>query len=226
VARGGGRRRALAALLIAALYPCEFFARERLPQIEYGAPAHHPVLVAKSVIVTAAMVALFFAGQSVAKVAIIGGALLLLTRRMKAEKINREIDEPLLMMVVGLFIVVAGLEHAALTPERIAQVGALNLGRPAMLAGVTAVLSNLVSNVPAVLVLKPFVGALADPQRAWLLVAMASTLAGNFTIVGSLANLIVVEHARARGVVIGFWDYFKVGAPLTILTILIGLWRL
>jgi len=87
-------------------------------------------------------------------------------------------------------------------------------------------LSNLVSNVPAVLVLKPFLGTLADPHRAWLVVAMASTLAGNLTLLGSVANLIVVEGARARGVAIGFWDHFRVGAPLTVLTILLGLWWL
>ena len=83
-------------------------------------------------------------------------------------------------------------------------------------------LSNLVSNVPAVLVLKPFVEQLADPQRAWLVVAMASTLAGNFTLVGSVANLIVAERARREGVAIGFWPYFRVGAPLTVITIVLG----
>ena len=95
-----------------------------------------------------------------------------------------------------------------------------------MLAAVTAVLSNLVSNVPAVLVLKPFVAALADPDKAWLVLAMAATFAGNFTILGSVANLIVVSGARRRGVTIGFWTYFRVGAPLTVLTILFGLWWL
>lgn len=84
-------------------------------------------------------------------------------------------------------------------------------------------MSNLASNVPAVLVLKPFVMPLADPQRAWLVIAMASTLAGNFTLVGSVANLIVAERAKAHGVHVSFWSYFRVGAPLTILTILAGI---
>jgi Na+/H+ antiporter NhaD/arsenite permease-like protein len=77
--------------------------------------------------------------------------------------------------------------------------------------------------VPAVLVLKPFVARFADPQRAWLIVAMAATLAGNFTLVGSVANLIVAQRAKARGVELGFWPYFKIGAPVTIATIVIGL---
>jgi Na+/H+ antiporter NhaD/arsenite permease-like protein len=81
----------------------------------------------------------------------------------------------------------------------------------------------VVSNVPAVLLLKPFVPNLPDPQRAWLIIAMSATLAGNFTLVGSVANLIVAQRAKARGVEIGFWTYFKVGAPLTLVTIAIGL---
>ena len=86
-------------------------------------------------------------------------------------------------------------------------------------------LSNVISNVPAVLMMKPFVQSLPDHATAWLTIAMASTLAGNFTILGSIASLIVVQNAAARGVEITFWDYFRVGAPLTIVTLVIGtLW--
>ena len=83
-------------------------------------------------------------------------------------------------------------------------------------------LSNLVSNVPAVLALNPFVAPLADSQRAWLVVAMASTLAGNFTLLGSVANLIVAQRAVAEGIDVDFWIYFRIGAPLTIATIVSG----
>jgi len=129
-------------------------------------------------------------------------------------------------MFAGLFIVVAGAQSAVLTPTVLAEAQAARLSDPVMLSAITAVLSNLVSNVPAVLVLKPFVEQLADPQRAWLVVAMGSTLAGNFTLVGSMANLIVAERARRDGVTIGFWPYFRVGAPLTVLTIAFGVWWL
>jgi len=95
-----------------------------------------------------------------------------------------------------------------------------------VLSAVTAVLSNLVSNVPAVLVIRPFIENLPGHDIAWLTVAMASTLAGNFTILGSIANLIVVQKAAAWGVRIGFWDYFRVGAPLTVLTLAIGTARM
>ena len=144
---------------------------------------------------------------------------------MRSERVYADIDWSLLLMFAGLFIVVAGAQHALLTPQMVAAVGRLHLERVPVLSAVTAVLSNIVSNVPAVLVLRPFVGALHDPAQAWLTVAMASTLAGNFTVLGSIANLIVVQRAAARGVMIGFWDYFAVGAPLTLLTIALGtLW--
>ncbi|MBN8902178.1 MAG: anion transporter, partial [Rhodospirillales bacterium] len=159
-------------------------------------------------------------------IAIVGGALLLFTRRVKPEKVYFDIDWPLLVMFIGLFVVVAGVEKAVLTPQAIAEVGRLDLASVPILAGITAVLSNLVSNVPAVLVLRPFVTNLADPEKAWLVVAMASTLAGNFTLVGSVANLIVAERARSGGVTISFSEYFKVGAPLTLLTLALGAWWL
>ncbi|HYM02839.1 MAG TPA: ArsB/NhaD family transporter, partial [Stellaceae bacterium] len=115
-----------------------------------------------------------------------------------------------------------GFEKTVLGPDALAYAARLRLDEPPVMAALAAVLSNLVSNVPAVLVLKPFVQNLAAPQPAWLVLAMASTLAGNFTILGSVANLIVVQRARRHGIEIGFWSYFKIGAPLTIITIVIG----
>jgi Na+/H+ antiporter NhaD/arsenite permease-like protein len=216
----------LVTVLIAVFYPREFLSRERLPAIAAIPAPHYTSLVVKSVLVMSAMVVFFFAGEPIAKVAIVGGALLLFTRRVKAEKVYHEIDWPLLVMFVGLFIVVAGLESAVLTPDVTAAVGQLHLASAPVLSVVVAGLSNLVSNVPAVLVLKPFISDLPEPSRAWLVVAMASTLAGNLTLVGSVANLIVAQRAKAHGVVIGFWEYFRVGAPLTVLTILFGIWWL
>jgi Na+/H+ antiporter NhaD/arsenite permease-like protein len=217
----------LTTLLIALLNPGEFLTRERL----VPAPRHRPLLfhrglALKSVAVTVAMVAFFFAGEPVAKVAILGGAILLFTRSLKPEKVYFDIDWPLLVMFIGLFIVVAGAEKSLLDRDATAAVGRLDLANIPMLSLLTAALSNLVSNVPAVLVMKPLVTSLANPQRAWLVVAMASTLAGNFTLVGSVANLIVAQRARSHGVEIGFWNYFKVGAPLTVLSILFGIFWL
>jgi Na+/H+ antiporter NhaD/arsenite permease-like protein len=172
------------------------------------------VLVARALLATAVMVASFFAGQPPAKAAIIIGGLLLLTRRVRSERVYAEIDWSLLLMFAGLFIIVAGAQRALLTPDLVGAVGGLRLDQVPILSAVTAALSNLVSNVPAVLMMKPFVEPLANHDTAWLTIAMASTLAGNFTILGSIANLIVVQQAAARGVEISFWDYFRVGPPL------------
>jgi Na+/H+ antiporter NhaD/arsenite permease-like protein len=188
----------------------------------------HRVLVWRALVATAVMVVLFFMGQPPAKAAIVIGGLLLLTRRIKSKRVYAEIDWPLLLMFAGLFVIVAGAQHALLTPDMIARVGLLHLEQVPILSAVTAVLSNLVSNVPAVLMMKPFVQSLPDHATAWLTVAMASTLAGNFTLLGSIANLIVVQKAASRGVAISFWDYFRAGAPITIITLVIGtlwLWR-
>jgi Na+/H+ antiporter NhaD/arsenite permease-like protein len=210
--------------LITFVYRSEFWTRQRLQGEFEPAHADWPIIV-KSVGVSLAMVAGFFAGIPPAEAAIVAGAVLLLTRRVKSEKVYAEIDWTLLLMFAGLFIVVAGLERSVLSPEVVGAVGRLHLDRIPVLSAITAILSNIVSNVPAVLVLKPFIAQLQSQQRAWLTVAMASTFAGNFTLVGSVANLIVVQRARARNVEIGFWEYFEVGAPLTILTIGIGvLW--
>jgi Na+/H+ antiporter NhaD/arsenite permease-like protein len=213
----------LTVALVVLFHPREFLTRDRLVPAAPGRARTHRGLAWKSVAAAAAMTAGFFAGLSPAKVALAAGGLLLLTRSVKPEKVYRQIDGALLVMFSGLFVVVAGFERVLLTPDRIAAVGRLHLGDPWILGVATAALSNLASNVPAVLLLKPFVAALADPERAWLVVAMASTLAGNFTVLGSVANLIVVQQARARGVAIGFFTHFKVGAPLTVLTIVCGI---
>ena len=86
----------------------------------------------------------------------------------------------------------------------------------------TAILSNLVSNVPAVMLLRALVVNFPDPHAGWLALAMASTLAGNLTITGSIANIIVVERAAADGAPIGFSEYFRIGLPVTLATLAFG----
>jgi Na+/H+ antiporter NhaD/arsenite permease-like protein len=194
------------------------------PRPAPGAPADHSLMV-KSVAVTLAMMAAFFAGLPPPAVAIAAAAVMLITRRVESRRVYAEIDWPLLVMFAGLFIVVAGLEKWVVSDRTVAIIGALRLDRIPVLSSVAVVLSNLVSNVPAVLLLRPFVAALHDPRRAWLALAMAATLAGNLTLVGSIANLIVARGAETRGVKISFWTYLSVGVPLTVLTVLVGvLW--
>jgi Na+/H+ antiporter NhaD/arsenite permease-like protein len=210
--------------LIALFHRGEFAGGARLVAAISAARTHR-VLMLRALIATVVLVALFFAGQPPAKAAIVIGGLLLLTRRVRSERVYAEIDWSLLLMFAGLFIIVAGAEHTLLSDGTITAVARLHLDRMPVLSAVTAILSNLVSNVPAVLMLKPFIDPLSDQHTAWLTVAMASTLAGNFTVLGSIANLIVVQRAAASRVEISFWDYFRVGAPLTIISLMIGtLW--
>ena len=100
---------------------------------DFGRPANR-VLAWRAVLATGVLVALFFAGQPPAKVAIVIGGLLLLTRRVKSERIYAEIDWSLLLMFVGLFIVVAGAQHVLLTRDVVAAVGRLHLDQVPILA--------------------------------------------------------------------------------------------
>ncbi len=186
----------------------------------------HPWQMAKAAVVTIFVIAGFFAGAPIAETAFIGGSLLLLSRAVNPRKIYAEIDGSLLLMFAGLFIVIAAAAKTLLTPEALAAVGRLRLDNSWVLSGVTAALSNLISNVPAVLILEPFVKALPNADQGWLIIAMSSTLAGNLTLVGSIANLIVAERAKRSDVTISFFDYLKVGLPLTLLSLGFGAWWL
>jgi Na+/H+ antiporter NhaD/arsenite permease-like protein len=201
-------------------YPREFRSHQHV-RVARQPVAVDRKLMWKALLVSLAMLVMFFAGWPVSKVAIVAGAVLLITRRVHPEQVYRRIDWGLLVMFAGLFVVVAGFEKTALESHLIRLTTALHLNSVFLLSGVTALLANVVSNVPAVLVFQPLVGHLANPQRAWLALAMSSTFAGNLTILGSVANLIVLEQARAKAK-IGFWEYFRVGAPLSVVTILAG----
>jgi Na+/H+ antiporter NhaD/arsenite permease-like protein len=215
----------LVVLLLAALWWDEFRRPTQLTTKPLPPRLHKPQLI-KAVLVTLGVIVAFFAGVPVAMAAFLGGALLLITRAIKAQKVYQEIDGSLLLMFAGLFVVVAAAEKKLLTPDVIGSVQAFHLDDVYVLTAVTAVLSNIISNVPAVLALKPFVLSLADQHRIWLVIAMSATLAGNLTLVGSVANLIVAERAKAAGIEVSFWAYCRAGVPLTLITLAIGAWWL
>ena len=196
----------------------------------FAARAHprvrvHGFLAAKTLAAAVAMLAFFFAGANVSMVALTTGAALLLTRRVKPEKVFLEINWNLLTLFAGLFVVVGAARAAGLADLTFEALGAREVRSPAALAAAATVLSNLVSNVPAVMLFTPLVPHLPDPRQAWLVLAMASTLAGNLTLVGSIANLIVAEGARKTSP-LTFAEYLKVGVPVTLLTLAIGIWWL
>ena len=208
-------------LLLYLVYHREFASKFSAETVEREKVAN-PGLMWRTVVAAAVMLVLFFAGWSTSKVAIVTGALLLITRTVEPEKVYREIDWSLLVMLMGLLIVIAGIGKTVLPGDLAAVAAHLQLARVSVLSGVTAVLSNVVSNVPAVLLMKPFIAHLPHQERGWLALAMSSTLAGNLTLLGSIANLIVVERAR-KTVKISFVEYLKAGVPLTILTLTAGI---
>jgi Na+/H+ antiporter NhaD/arsenite permease-like protein len=190
-------------------------------EVETPAPRVHRRLLAKSLAMTAITVALFFSGQPIAMVALVAAALLLLDR-VRPEKVYRSVDWPLLVMFAGLFVVVHAFEINVVHTWGLERWHALLESPVVLVSGLSVLLSNLVSNVPAVLLFKPLMDVMPQKEPAWLALAMSSTLAGNLTVLGSVANLIVVESARRAGTHLGFLEYLKVGVPLTILTTLVG----
>jgi Na+/H+ antiporter NhaD/arsenite permease-like protein len=181
---------------------------------------YRPLLV-KSVAVTLITVGLFFAGQPIALVALAAAGVLMLDR-VRPDRVYRSIDWPLLVMFAGLFVVVHAFEVNVVQTWGLERWHALLDSPVVMVSGLSVVLSNLVSNVPAVLLFKPLMEVMPQKELAWLALSMSSTLAGNLTILGSVANLIVVENARRAGTELGFVEYLKVGVPLTVLTTLVG----
>src|SRR5579872_1047140 len=199
-------------------------AADRSRAIDDAAPSESQIdssLLLKGVVVTAATLALFFTGQPIATIAL-GAAAVMLAGRVRPERVYRLIDWPLLVMFIGLFVIVHVFDiHVvrSLSPE---SWSALIDWPISAVSGLSLVLSNLVSNVPAVLLFKPIIGVMPDSEQAWLALAMSSTFAGNLTVLGSVANLIVIENARRAGTDVSFWEYLKVGIPVTLLTSALG----
>jgi Na+/H+ antiporter NhaD/arsenite permease-like protein len=208
-------------LVIVKFYPWDFKDEPFPPFPPTEEEIDRPLMI-KSLGVVAVMLAAFLAGVPVAEASFLAAGVLLFSRRTYPEQIFAEIDWSLLVFFSGLFIVTGSLEANGITAElsRIT----LSLGKVNVfsLSGVTVVLSNLVSNVPAVLLLRPIVAVLEDPQAGWLTLAAASTLAGNLTLLGSVANLIVAEIASRWRVQITFWEYTKAGLLITLMSLVIS----
>ncbi len=217
-------------LAVLAAFPREFAREFPLGSFLKPAPVSHTevdrLLVAKSLGAAAVMIALLLMGVAAPLSSLVAAAILLFTRRISPEKVFAEVDFSLLIFFAGLFIItraIADTEAFAFLME---------LARPtltapgqasyAFLSVFTALFSNLVSNVPTVMLMRPLAPLFADGQKFWLILAMASTYAGNLTLMGSVANLIVAEGARRDGIRLGFWAYFKVGFPVTLLTLAAG----
>ncbi|MBD2523308.1 anion transporter [Nostoc sp. FACHB-133] len=195
------------------LYP---EVRSLRPYLKVKPPRYHifkPLLI-KSLLITTGLLVAFLIGIPTAEVTLIAAALLLVTRRLKPERILQKVDWDLLLMFCGLFMLTEGVQ----------KLGSLEwlshfVDNPLSILGITALLSNLVSNVPAVLLLHHLIPH--PDTRTWLLLAAASTLAGNLTLLGSVANLIVAEAVAKQGYRLTFGEHLRFGLPLTVITLIL-----
>uniref|UniRef100_A0ACD5H243 Anion transporter n=1 Tax=Desertifilum tharense IPPAS B-1220 TaxID=1781255 RepID=A0ACD5H243_9CYAN len=166
-------------------------------------------LFSKTIAIAVGLLIAFTLGFPLGESALTAAALLLITRRVKPERILKQVDWNLLVLFSGLFILTQATRRLNLlgifVPLTHTAVG---------LVSVVTVLSNLISNVPTVLLLQPLIEA--EDTRSWLLLAASSTLAGNLTLFGAVANLIMVESAAKLGYQLTFWEHLRFGVPLTL----------
>jgi Na+/H+ antiporter NhaD/arsenite permease-like protein len=176
---------------------------------------------AKGLAVAAALLVLFLFSERPRELAALAAAgVLLLSRRMHSRATLGLVDWPLLVLFIGLFVVNDALQRTGLPAQAVEALRGIGIDahRPAWLFAAAALLSNAVSNVPAVMLLLP----LASDPLAGPVLALASTLAGNLLVVGSIANMIVVEAAARRGVAIGWRRHARSGVPVTLATLAIA----
>jgi Na+/H+ antiporter NhaD/arsenite permease-like protein len=168
----------------------------------------------------------FVAGLDLSWTALGGGVLVMVLARRDTHEVLKLVDWHLLLFFAALFVVVEGLSGTGL-PDQVYQgvhglFGASVASQAWNFAWFSALGSNVFSNVPFVLVAGKWISNFAQPELMWKVMALTTTLAGNLTILGSVANIIVVESAR-KHVQFGFWDYAKFGIPVTVLTTVTGM---
>ncbi|QIM54208.1 SLC13 family permease [Hydrogenophaga crocea] len=174
---------------------------------------------AKGLLVAGGLMGLFLFRDGPHEVmALVGAALLLLSRRLASSAFMKLVDWPLLILFIGLFVVNHAFEKTGLSADAVGWLAGhgVRLADPGPLLVVGVVLSNLVSNVPAVMLLLPH---LQGDAQAGVTLALVTTFAGNLLLVGSIANLIVADLARQQGIVIDWKRHAVVGVPVTLLSL-------
>jgi Na+/H+ antiporter NhaD/arsenite permease-like protein len=200
--------------------------RGRLPEPHVPPPPLDRWLLAKALLVLAGVVVGFVMGKSMPGMALAGAAVLTLIARAAPRPVFARVDWSLILFFGGLFVVIKGAAHTGILSrvyEWFVPFLGHSAGRQLVSFGLFSELaSNLFSNVPYVLVARDFVPGLQQPEYQWTGLAMCSTLAGNLTMVGSVANLIVLELAGDDGHV-GFFRFLRYGAVITLVTTAFGL---
>lgn len=193
----------------------------RMPVAMADDPVFDRWQTSKGLLVAGALMAVFlFTDWPRDVAALVGAGVLLLSRRLHSAHVMGFVDWPLLLLFIGLFVVNAGMEHTGLAAQAVAWLDTqgVDVAQPPALLVLGVGLSNLVSNVPAVMLLLPH---LQGNPTAGTVLALVSTLAGNLLLVGSIANLIVADLARQGGVVIDWKNHARVGVPVTVLSLLV-----
>ncbi len=174
----------------------------------------------KGLAVAAALLGLFlFSPLPHEQVALTGAGLLLMSRKLHSARMLGLVDWEVLVLFAGLFVVNHALQATGLPATAVGWLAAqgVQLSEPWTLFGATFVLSNIISNVPAVMLLLP----VASHELAGSMLALVSTMAGNLLIVGSIANILVVDAAARHGIQIDWRRHARVGIPVTLATLLI-----
>lgn len=175
----------------------------------------------KGIIAILLMIILFFTKIPREMTALTTAGFLLCSRKLKSRDILGLVDWNLITLFCALFVVIQGMEDAglpAMMVRKLTETGA-DLGNIFGLTAVSVFLSNIVSNVPASMLMIKFLDK-ASPN-SWYILAVSSTFAGNMILIGSIANLIVVEQADSFGIKISFREHAKTGIPATILSIIV-----
>jgi len=174
--------------------------------------------------VIAITVVIYSVGASLSWTALSGFVVLLFIHRVEPEKLWPRIDWSILLFFGGLFVAVDALARSGAVGwvfERAPLYTPGSLSSYARTATIFMIGSNVVTNVPFILIVRPEMGHLPNPTLGWELLAMAATFAGNLTLLGSVANVIVAEKSQRIGG-LGFWEYLKAGLPIALLTTAFG----
>jgi len=206
--------------ILMVLYSKEFEKNSFEIDLDLRVRIYKPLL-SKSLIIIAGLLVAFLSGVSVSTAAFIAAAILLITRRLSPHKVFAEFDWSLLVFFSSLFILTGVLNDTGVIQSLFYSWNLADRLNPTNLTISSVILSNLVSNVPAVLLMKQIISQLTNPIPSWLTLASAATLAGNLTLLGSVANLIVAESARNRNIHLSFWEYTRAGVLITFLSLLI-----
>ncbi|MEJ5302123.1 MAG: SLC13 family permease [Bacteroidales bacterium] len=212
-------------VVIRGLYAREFADRGRLHFQSNGFEYNYSSM-RWSVTVFLGVVAGFFLHHrlnlSIPLIALAGAALILVFGKIKPSKVIRQVDWVLLLFFASLFIVVHAVEKVGILNPFLENNVLKETSAGLWFVHLTsAVMSQIVSNVPFTIIMLPLM-KVANSDILWLALASASTLAGNATILGAMANLIVIESAEADGIKIGFMEFLKPGLVVTLITLLIS----